>query len=80
MIQLSRRRFLIGSASLLAAPAIVRASEIMPVKALPEELFWDRYATFTRYSGFDPFHFSPDDVLRATAHDLHYGANLVERA
>lgn len=34
MIALSRRRFLIGSASLVAAPSIVRASEIMPVKAI----------------------------------------------
>ena len=41
----SRRGFLSGIASLLAAPAIVRASSLMPVKALPtvptlEELFW----------------------------------------
>ena len=36
----SRRTFLTGLASLMAAPAIVRASSLMPVKVLPsvEEL------------------------------------------
>lgn len=34
----SRRKFLIGAASLLAAPAIVRASSIMPVRPLPKRI------------------------------------------
>jgi hypothetical protein len=32
----SRRRFLFAAASLLAAPAIVRAASLMPVKAMPQ--------------------------------------------
>lgn len=32
---MNRRGLLLGFASLLAAPAIVRASSLMPVKALP---------------------------------------------
>jgi hypothetical protein len=35
MIELPRRRFLTGLASLIAAPAIVRVASIMPVKAVP---------------------------------------------
>lgn len=34
----TRRGFLFGAASLLAAPAIVRASSLMPVKAVPIEI------------------------------------------
>lgn len=36
-MQPTRRGFLIGAATLLAAPAIVRASSIMPVKAFNSE-------------------------------------------
>jgi len=35
MALIQRRNFLIGCASLLAAPAIVRVQNIMPVKAIP---------------------------------------------
>ena len=35
MLELPRRSFITGLVSLLAAPAIVRASSLMPVKALP---------------------------------------------
>lgn len=38
MIVSSRRGFLTGLISFVAAPAIVRASSLMPVKALPLEL------------------------------------------
>ena len=34
ILELPRRKFLIGLASLIAAPAVVRASSLMPVKAL----------------------------------------------
>ena len=34
MIELPRRQFLTGLSSLIAAPAIVRASSLMPVKNL----------------------------------------------
>lgn len=36
----TRRGFLRGVASFLAAPAIVRVASIMPVKALPADLTW----------------------------------------
>lgn len=36
MTKASRRRFLIGAASLLAAPAIVRASSIMKVRPIED--------------------------------------------
>lgn len=35
MIEPTRRRFITGLASLIAAPAIVRASSLMPVRVLP---------------------------------------------
>jgi len=38
IIKPTRRSFLIGLGTLLAAPAIVRATSIMPVKALPAEM------------------------------------------
>lgn len=38
MIIQSRRRFLTGLVSALAAPAIVRFDSLMPVKALPPDL------------------------------------------
>lgn len=34
-MSLNRRHFLLGASTLLAAPAIVKVSAIMPVKALP---------------------------------------------
>lgn len=37
---LSRRSFFIGAASLLAAPAVVRAASLMPVALPPEDLIW----------------------------------------
>ena len=49
----SRRSLILGAgASLLTAPAIVRASSLMPVKALPAELgglsLWSELADMTR--------------------------------
>jgi hypothetical protein len=42
MIKLTRRGLIAGTASLLAAPAIVRASSLMPVKMFPEPILrWD---------------------------------------
>lgn len=34
---LNRRKFFIGAGALIAAPAIVRASSLMPVKAIVEQ-------------------------------------------
>lgn len=41
LIKPSRRGFITGLASTLAAPAIVRATSIMPVKALPLDVITD---------------------------------------
>lgn len=41
---LSRRGLITGLASLLAAPAIVRAESLMPIKSVPAE--WVRAATW----------------------------------
>ena len=38
---IARRRFLIGSAALLCAPAIVQASNLMPVRAIDRLDGWD---------------------------------------
>lgn len=46
-MHLSRRGLIYGVASLLAAPAIVRASSLMPVKALPAEALPGEY--YLRY-------------------------------
>jgi hypothetical protein len=47
----ARRNFLIGSlATLFAAPAIVRATSLMPIKTLPRVITltgWDQYGDFT---------------------------------
>ena len=46
MIETSRRSFLLGASSLLAAPAIVRVASLMPVKAIADETVLAR-ALFT---------------------------------
>lgn len=44
MIQTSRRSFLVGAAAtLITAPAIVRAASLMPVKAMPTLLTLEDY-------------------------------------
>jgi hypothetical protein len=56
----SRRGFLVGALSLIAAPALVRASSIMPVKVpkLIEPLWWDAWETFDGEWRITP-HFEP---------------------
>lgn len=53
---LPRRGFLIGAASLLVAPAIVRVASLMPIK-VPAPVFLvqptETPFTFTRYVGYD---------------------------
>lgn len=39
MIELPRRKFLIAAAGLIAAPAIVRAGSIMPVKVVKNDFY-----------------------------------------
>lgn len=45
MIELPRRKFLTGLTALIAAPAIVRAASIMPVRAFVEDYAFE-------FSGF----------------------------
>lgn len=40
-IEIPRRRFLIGLGALVAAPAIVRASSLMPVRCVPDAYWRD---------------------------------------
>ena len=40
MIETSRRSFITGLVSFVAAPAIVKASSLMPVKSLDNEYLW----------------------------------------
>lgn len=47
-METSRRSFITGLVSFIAAPAIVRAGSLMPVKAIPPE-----YESFTSYFGWD---------------------------
>lgn len=43
---MNRRGFLTGALGFLAAPAIVRASSLMPVKAQPQALFTEHVGVF----------------------------------
>ena len=71
-----RRGFLFGALGLLAAPAIVRVTSIMPVKAMPPALLdlsdsnvvhYIRYADpgfgTPGYSGYDPINIGPEDIV-----------------
>jgi hypothetical protein len=50
VIELPRRRFLTGLASLIAAPAIVRVASIMPVKAAK----FEEWTTYFHTIGLHP--------------------------
>jgi hypothetical protein len=44
MINLPRRKFLVGAASLLAAPAVIRVARLMPVRVYKTVPFkWDAF-------------------------------------
>jgi len=48
---IQRRAFLTGLIGIIAAPAIVRASSLMPVKALPAEFFYnDTWVDVSRWT------------------------------
>ena len=57
MIELSRRRFIHGAGLLLAAPAIVRAASLMPVRAvaMPEHVEFIRALMWTLPDGRPDF-------------------------
>jgi hypothetical protein len=64
MVELARRSFLTGlGAVLVAAPAIVRATSIMPVKRMPVELRYDGYGNVRVYSGYDVVDNDLSDLL-----------------
>lgn len=55
MIHTSRRSLITGLVSFLAAPAVVRAASLMPVKALPEAAFeYSGYYSVIPLSPIDP--------------------------
>jgi hypothetical protein len=58
---ISRRGLITGLASLVAAPAIVRASSLMPVKAIPDE--WVFAAHERGINGLIPYY--TQDYIRA---------------
>ncbi len=60
---LARRSFLTGLASALAAPAIVRAASLMPVKALPSPETLARWQSYG--GGFSVYDDLTDVVRRA---------------
>lgn len=43
MIEMERRRFLGGLVGLVAAPAIVKVTSLMPIKAVPRHAYWKMY-------------------------------------
>lgn len=79
---MNRRSFLIGSVGLLAAPAIVRASSIMPVRAWRpakwRELLYADSEWFRLYSGYDTLNIEPKDVLTAAEYQWRQGPMQID--
>jgi hypothetical protein len=77
--QLSRRSLITGLISLVAAPAIVRAGSLMPVKVMEPEMNIDvlnwkllaRVANVTFYRGGHFWVSTPDGVIEYSSM-LHY--------
>lgn len=75
-LQLPRRGFLLGLGALVASPAIVRASSLMPIKAqkTPIELFYGRQITFAEYQE----RIQSPMIAKLVAQiekDIYYGSN-----
>ena len=51
---IGRRGFITGLISLVAAPAIVRVTSLMPVKAVEPEYVWRTYAEIDELYGHGP--------------------------
>lgn len=73
MIIQSRRSLIVGMASLLAAPAIVRVSSLMPVKVIdnPDQLLlelWNRY--------LETLKIRFDNLANDIANDIMCGSNV----
>lgn len=71
---LSRRHLFAGLAALIAAPTIVRAASIMPVRMLPLtyrgiEFEYDELGMFGRYSGYDVLNIGGEDIVEAASFD-----------
>jgi hypothetical protein len=68
MIILPRRRFLTGLASLIAAPAVVRAEALMPIKVWtpPRDSLWG-IPSFAVLSSEDPSQWTESDWRIAKA-------------
>ena len=64
---LPRRKFLTGLMGLVAAPAVVKASSLMPVKSMPPELVLEQFAYMEYTTGFS--------VTHKEIEDGHFGAH-----
>jgi hypothetical protein len=69
-----RRQFLKGLIGLVAAPAVVKAANIMPVKVMPPELVVERYAFREVALGYSITRKEVDDVLWNTQNDWMHRA------
>jgi hypothetical protein len=58
---LPRRKFLTGLFGLVAAPAVVKASSLMPVKMMPPELVLEQFAYLEYSTGFTVTHKEIED-------------------
>ena len=77
---LTRRGFLAGLASALAAPAIVKAASLMPVKAMPDALTLDRlHDIINAMRQMQPFpQLNVVAVLEATLYEDVLKARLID--
>lgn len=65
MINLSRRKFFIGAAALVAAPAVIRVAKLMPIKVQPslQEIIMGAHDRMIPYQG-------PFDAMARVLHQL----------
>ena len=62
-----RRKFLTGLMGLVAAPAVVKAANIMPVKVMPPEMIFEQFAYQEYAIGYAITHMEIEDS--------HFGAH-----
>lgn len=77
ILQPSRRSLIVGMASLLAAPAIVRVSSLMPVKVIDNDLSAMKILLDYRYHKFATEYLKmmkavEDDMFAVTGFPLEY--------
>ena len=68
-MELTRRRLFTGFGLLIAAPVIVRAASLMPVRPVDFSVqisYWEE-GYFLRYSGYDILNVTADDVVKSAS-------------